>query len=203
MAVSKLRRIFMMISRGITDKTAVCVWPWEKPLIEEIHGGQAILVSIDDMCSKEGVKSTKKIKLKEGRRDQDGNEMIPEYAPDLRAQLTQMTLPSEDNNPMDDPAAEYGRMLDKYGQHPDIKIAVVDKVFNNERMFRQAMRDFAAGRTPDFLMDDEGSEEESSIAISDMDPEQLREMLNKLGVKFPPKASRAKLEELALDAVAG
>jgi hypothetical protein len=58
-----LKRIFITIRRGITDATAVCVFPWEKPLIEEIHGGNATLVTIDQMCSKDGVKSVKRLKL--------------------------------------------------------------------------------------------------------------------------------------------
>lgn len=191
----------MTIRRGITDATPVCVFPWEKPLIEEIHGGSAVVITIDQMCSKDGVKSVKKLKLHNtGRRDQDDKELTPEYAPDQRGQLEAMTLVDPDNNPLDDPAGEYARMMEKYGMHPKIELTVVEKVFGNERTFRSCMRDFAAGRTPDFLMEDDGLEGEKVIA--DMTAEELRAMLDKLGVTFPAKATRAKLEELAIDAQA-
>jgi hypothetical protein len=196
-----LKRIFITIRRGITDATAVCVFPWEKPLIEEIHSGNATLVTIDQMCSKDGVKSVKKLKLHNtGRRDQDDKPMAPEYAPDTRAQLEAMTNVDPDNNPMDDPAGEYARMAEKYGMHPKIELTVVEKVFGNERTFRSCMRDFAAGRTPDFLMEDDGEQGEKIVA--EMTAEELRVMLDGMGVKFPPKATRAKLEEIAVEAQA-
>ncbi len=196
-----LKRIFMTIRRGITDATAVCVFPWERPLIEEIHGGSADVVTIDQMCSKDGVKSVKKIKLREGRRDQDDKVMTPEDAPDMRAQLIAMCDVDPDNNPMDDPEGEYGRMMEKYGMHPKIELPVVEKVYGNSRTFRSCMRDFAAGRIPDFLSDQD-TEDQGPVAIADMTADQLREMLDGLGVKFPPKASRVKLEEIALEAQA-
>lgn len=195
-----LSRIFMTIKRGITDATAVCVFPWERPLIEEIHGGNATVVTIEQMCSKDGVKSSKRLKLNESRRDQDDSPMKPEYAPDMREQLEIMARVHPDNNPMDDPSGEYARLEGYYGMHPKIELSVVEKVYQNERFFRSCMRDFAAGRTPDFLMEDDG--EDGDKAIGDMTPDELREVLTKLGVAFPPKANRAKLEEMAVEAQA-
>lgn len=123
--------------------------------------------------------------------------MKPEYAPDLRQQLETMASVDPNDSPMDDPASEYGRMIEKYGMHPKIDLPVVEKVYGNERAFRSCMRDFGAGRTPDFLMEDDG--EEGEKAVADMTAEELRQLLDKMGVSFPPKASRTKLEEIALE----
>lgn len=194
--MSKLRRIFMTIKRGITDQTAVCVFPWEKPLIEEIHGGNAIEVSIDDMCSKEGVKVVKTIKLKE-RVDLNGEAMVPEQGLDLRARLTRMTMVDPEEDPSQDPDSEYGRMQEKYGMHPELPILVVEKVYGSARQFRVCVRDFAAGRVPDFLDDgavDDRSEDE--LAPAEMTMQQLRKALKARDIPYARTDTRDKLEEL-------
>jgi hypothetical protein len=102
---------------------------------------------------------------------------------------------------MDDPAAEYGRMADKYGMHPKIELSVVEKVFGNERTFRSCMRDFAAGRIPDFLKDDDG--EDGEKAIADMTCRRTARDARHARRQIPAQSdSRAKLEEIAVEAQA-
>lgn len=193
----------MLIDRGLTDKTPVCVYPWERPLVEEVHGTSAILITIDQMCDKTGAKSTKTLKLNGARRDQDDQPMTPEYAPDLRRQLEMMATVDPDNNPVDDPAAEWGRCVERYGMHDKVEVSVVEKVYGNERTFRACLRDFAVGRVPDFLnYDEEGGEEAEETPLVDMTKAELQEKLTAMGVKFSPSAGKEKLMDLATDAIA-
>lgn len=153
-----LQRIFMYISRGMTDKTAVCVFPWEKPLVEEIHGGQAVVVTIDEMCSKDGVakvQDIRKVVRLPKRKDQDGKEMIAERGLNQREQLELMQKVAPEDNPMHDLEGEWGRMIEKYGPHPEVKTSVAEKVYGRVGNFRLCCRDFAAGRVPAFLADND------------------------------------------------
>jgi len=197
----KLKRIFMTIRRGITDATLLCVFPWEKPLVEEIHGGSAVVVSIDDMCSLDGVKNVKKIKLKE-RVDLNDEPMVPSIGMTMRQQYEKMIEIDPEENPLQDPEAEFGRMAEKYGMHPDIAVPVVEKVYGSARNFRQCLREFAAGTTPEFLRDDDESlidaaSEETPIA--EMTATQMKATLDKRGVKYRANASKGDLEALLLN----
>lgn len=196
--MSKLKRIIVKIKRGVTDDTPVIVWPWEKPLIEEIHGGNSVEINVDDMVKLTGAKSVKTIKMQE-REDKDGKTVQAIAAPSPRDSILKMLDVDPENDPLDDPAQEWARMVQFYGMHPAIQISVVEKVYSNERLFRQCMRDFAAGRVPEFLADmDEAIEDEDNIPIAEMTITQLRDKAKALGIQFPPKTGRDRLEELIL-----
>lgn len=195
-----LKRIFMTVRRGTMDATAVCVMPWEKPLVEELHGGNAEIVTIDKLCNREGVSKTqavdKVIKLPV-RIDQKGNEVKSEVGLSQREQLERMLIVLPEDNPMDDPIGEFARMEQKYGMHPEVKLSVVEKVYGNVRQFRLCMRDFAAGRTPEFLQDFEASDE-GERPVSAMSDDEIKAALKKREIKFPKNAKRGMLEELYL-----
>lgn len=189
--MAKVKRIFMTVRRGITDSTLLCVFPWEKPILEEIHGDKVNLISIEDMCSMEGVKSVKKIKIVHSN----------DLGLTLRQQYEAMCEVDEDDNPLQDADSEYGRMAEKYGMHVTLDMPNVEKVYGSVRNFKMVLRDFAQGKTPAFLEDvDINDDDASEIAIADMTIPQLRERLNKVGIKYSPKANREQLQELLVEA---
>ena len=62
-----------LVDFDMTDKTAVCIYPWEKPILEQIHGGAVDEASIDEMCSLKGsIKVEKNV-----HKRQDGVESEP------------------------------------------------------------------------------------------------------------------------------
>jgi hypothetical protein len=196
---TKLKRIFMTIRRGMTDKTAVCVFPWERPLIEEIHGASAEVISIDEMCSEEGVKSVqsarKAVGLKMTRVGVDGREIKADVGLDLRGQLEAQARVAEEDDPTDNAMGEYGRMVDKYGMHPKVDMPVVERVYGGERVFRKCLREFAAGRTPEFL-DDGGAQAEPSDEEVEMSRDELKRKLRDRGIPFKENALQHVLERL-------
>lgn len=195
----------MTIKRGITDATLMCVYPWERPLIEEIHGGNAVVISIDSLCSTEGVKNVKPIKPKE-RVDLNGKKMVADMGGTQRQKYEAMVAVDPEENPLQDPDAEWGRMVERYGMHPDIKVTVVEKVYGSSRMFRQCMREFAAGKVPEFLRDDDAEDSTvddvagETLAVADMTAEQMRKELTERGVTFKKGAARDDLEALLMEA---
>jgi hypothetical protein len=131
--MAAVNRIFIKIKRGMTDTTSVCVFPWEKPLVEEIHGGNARVVTIDDMCNQEGVQSVKPLEMKT-RLDRHGEEITAAQGLSPREQLVAMTKVAGASNPFADPLAEWGRLEMVYGANED-GIPVVEKVYLNIQEF--------------------------------------------------------------------
>lgn len=178
-------RIFMTISRGMTDKTLVCVFPWEKALMEEAHGEAAQVVTIDAMCNDDGVKSVRKVALKHA------SQGVKE-APSLRAQLEAMCVVEADEDPKNDLASEYGRMEQKYGMHPDVKMTVVSKVYGGPTAFAQAVRPFLGSKPPKGMafpgdVGDEPAPREkpsTSKPVSEMGRKDLEAWLTKNGLEF-------------------
>lgn len=204
-------RIFMTINRGMTDETAVCVFPWERPLLEEVHASGASVVTIDAMCSKDGIASVKPIKMPTSAPDQDGNERHPEKAPGLREQLEAMCRVKPDDDPFGDLATEWGRLLEKYGMHPDVQVPVAEKVFATMGQWRRMIQAYRGAKPPavdPFYGDgEEVGEGEAELdqdkAPAEMTYEELKAACKSRGLEFKGNASRELLEELLTDAIAG
>lgn len=202
-------RIFMTINRGITDETPVCVYPWERPLLEEIHGAGAQPVSIEEMCSMKGVKSVAEIKLPSGgeRETPNGEQAKVERAPGLREQLVAMTRVAPENDPANDVDTEWGRLLERYGMHPKVEMPVVEKVYGSLPAFRKVVRAYR-GSTPPRVdpiegMEDAGAAPDVSdeLAPADMSVPQLKAALGARDIEYKKSAKREELEELLTNAI--
>lgn len=128
-------RIFLNVKRGTMDATAVCVYPWEKRLLEHIHGQEVEEVSIDEMSVVKGFIKKEKIKFK-----YDG---VP--GPDLRQQLECMIYVDPEEDPAMDPASEYGRLESVYGMDAEVKMAVVTVIYGHfdSGGFEKILQEFA------------------------------------------------------------
>lgn len=137
-----MEKVFMLIQRGLTDRTPVCVFPWEQPILEEIHGGNAQPVTIDGLCDLQGASKVTKMKMLHPK---------AEEGPTMREQYEAMVKVDAETSPLNDPEAEFGRMVEVYGMHVNVKLPNVEKVFGSPAGFRKAMRDYAHGNVPDFV----------------------------------------------------
>lgn len=165
----------MNIRRGITDATPVCVFPWEKPILEEIHGGNAEPVTIDEMCSMKGFVKATKIKLRHSK----------DYPPSLREQLLLMAeVQDEDEDPMQDLDAEFGRLANKYGMHPHLPIPMVEKVYGSPNHFKIAVQSMIEDMRP------EPAPERS------LTRQELLRQLKEMGVKTDIHMTRDDLQRL-------
>ena len=200
-------RIFMRISRGMTDATAICVYPWEKALVEEVHGGAAIVTTIDEMCNLQGGKA-KPIKPPIASKHAREKEM--DKVPSLREQLEAMCVVDPEADPIHDLEAEWGRMIDKYGMHIKIPITNAEKVYGNFGIFRRFCLAHKGTKPPveeveigmgvmPYQGDDTPAEDKP---IAELDRAELVKRLTKEGVQFKRNASIEKLRELAETALA-
>lgn len=186
-----MEKVFMLIQRGLTDKTPVCVWPWEQPILEEIHGGNAVAVTIDEMCDLKTPVKVKEIKLRHST----------EKIPGLRQQLEAMVKINPEANPLDDPEAEYARLENCYGRHLQVNLPNVTKVYGSIGNFRRAMRDYANGRVPDFLDVAGPIEVPGEKKTADMTDAEIRAVLKEKKIPVPKNADREDLEELLTGSV--
>lgn len=194
----QLRRIFGHTTRGMTDKTLVCVFPWEAAILQEIHGSNFVEVSIDELSSlKDAVKVTN-TKLKHADKP----------APDLRGQYELMAT-TFDVNPLQYPQMEYQRLRELYGMHLEVNLPNVEKVYGSEAQFRNMLVNFvASGGTmtdgeavsTDPVIDTDGDEDETPIA--ELSVKEIKDKLRAAGVDFAGNASRAVLEDLLVTATA-
>jgi len=190
-----MQKVFMLIQRGMTDRTPVCVFPWEKPVLEEIHGGNAQEISLDELCDLKGAAKIEKIKPRE--RFVDGVKIKAEEVPPMRAQYEAMLKIDPDENPLDDPESEFGRLAEKYGMHINVNLPNVEKVYGSVGNFRRAMREYANGRTPDFVGESGPIRAEKPVA--EMSLHELKAALKEKGIKFGGNSGREALEELYAD----
>lgn len=110
------QRIFCTVTRGMTDKTAVCVYPWELACLERIHGGDVRVVSIAEMSALgPAVRVEKQKMLHEG---------VVE-GQTLKQQLERMAYVDPELDPAQDPEAEYHRLEERYGMDNEVKMSVV------------------------------------------------------------------------------
>lgn len=181
------RRVFLNVRRGMTDATAVCVYPWEKKLLEHIHGQEVEEVSIDEMAAvKDGVIKKEKVKFK-----YDG---LP--GPDLRQQLEGMAYVDPEEDPANDPGAEYGRLADKYGADASFDMSVVERVYGRfdsgafENMLKEHLKDRAP--KPSHL---KAKGEGLDKAPAQMNVGELRQALSERGIKFKVTEGAVALRE--------
>lgn len=193
----ELKKVFMLIKRGLTDNTPVCVYPWEVPILNEIHAGNAQLVTIDQLCDLKGGVA-KEIKPK--KREVNGRVFTADRSPTLREQFESLTKVDPELNPLKDPAAEFARLCALYGMHTDIPLPNAEKVYGSLVGFRAAMKEYAAGRSPDVAGETGPIEEEKPVA--EMSDVELKEKLKEMKIPFSKKATREELEDLLTEAIA-
>lgn len=177
------RRVFATVTRGMTDKTAVCVFPWELDLLGHIHGDQVEQVSIDQMCSMQGAVKVEKVKLKH----------TDQHAPDLRAQFEAMCYVDPDEDPANDPQSEYNRMAEKYGMDKDFPMPVVERIFGQfgSGGFEARVKLAAKDSMPKPKVLQEGEDPER--APVDMTVGELRKVLTSRGIKWTPREGHEQL----------
>jgi hypothetical protein len=179
------QKVFLKVNRGMTDKTLVCVYPWEKSLIESVHAQDCEPVSIDEMCSMKDVVKIEKQKLNHGDR----------FAPGLRDQLIEMATVHPEEDPANDPATEYGRMADKYGMDKDIPIPVVTRVYGefSSGAFTEALKKFKSEMPHGELVK---GVPKSATHVAKMSVAELRDECARRGIGFTTEMSKAQLQEL-------
>lgn len=190
------RRIFVTVRRGITDATAVCIFPWEKAILERIHGGEVTEVSIDEMCDLKGPVKVEKVKISRSMKDSDEVDAgLP-----LRAQLEAMVIVHEDDDPASDADAEYSRLEQKYGMDKDIPMPVVTVVYGQQNSgafaaaVREAQKQAPAKASAKAIKLDK--------PIEDMTINELRSKLRAEGIDFEPTATKAELVDKLATATA-
>ncbi len=181
------RRVFAVIGRGMTDKTAVCVYPWELPILQLVHQQEVVEVPIDDMCKmKDGV-------LKVEKQKQKHSKVLP---PDLRSQYEIMAYVEPDEDPASDPAGEYERMANKYGMDKELPIPCVARVYGEftSGAFIAALKEHGKERMPKpahLKAADEGL----GKAPDQMSIGELRDALKERGVAWKITEGKAALAE--------
>lgn len=186
------RRVFVRVRRGPMDNTAVCVFPWEMPILQLVHMQEVAEVSIDEMATqKEGVVKIEKLKLKH----------TDKPAPNLRSQLEMMAYVEPEEDPVNDPSTEYGRLAEKYGMDKDLPIPCVTRIYGEYSeggAFTAAIGKYAKDRQPKpsaLKAMDEGL----GKAPSQMSIKELRDALKERSVDWKVTESKAdlvaKLEE--------
>lgn len=187
------RRHFALIERGMTDKTAVCVYPWELPILLLVHGGNVEEKSIDELCAmKEGVIKVEKLKLKHTEHP----------APGLREQYEIMAYVAPDEDPALDPAAEYDRLAMRYGMDKDLPIACVTRVYGefSSGAFTSKLEEHAEDRAPKptYL---KAVDEGMSRAPADMKVGELRKELTARSIKWAVRDDQPTLARKLEDAL--
>lgn len=169
------RRIFVKVNRGMTDATAVCIYPWERDILQLVHGQDCEEVTIDQMCSMKDVVKVEKLKFNHSN----------ETPPSLRDQLIAMATVEPEADPALDPQTEYGRMVEKYGMDKDLPIPCATRVYGEftSGTFASKLKHYA----------DEGA---PSISVETMTVSEMREELKRRGTHFPPEANKTVLREL-------
>lgn len=180
------RRIFMTVTRGMTDKTPVCIYPWEKRLLELIHGGDVQEVSIDEMCSLSGAVKIERVKQPRIGKNPDDPESDPALT--LRQQMEAMVVVDPDYDPAQDPAGEYGRLIDKYGMDKDMPLPVVTRIYGefDSGTFAAALE--AAAKTDE--------PRKPSKPVADMSINELRAELTARGIDFDRTATKEEMRDL-------
>lgn len=179
-------RIFCNVKRGITDATAVCVYPWEKRLLQHIHGPEVEEVSIDKMSDIKGFIKKEKIKFK-----YDGV-----AGPDLRQQLEGMVYVDPEDDPALDPASEYARLEGVYGMDNEVKMAVVTVIYGHfdSGGFEKVLQEFAQQKAAK-PMHMKAAGEGLDKAPSKMNVGELREALTARNIDWETSEGKSILRE--------
>lgn len=179
------RRVFVTVNRGMTDSTSVCVFPWEVDILKLVHGDGVEEVTIDKMCEIKGAVRVEKLKQKHSN-------VAP---PSLREQLEAMTYVDPEQDPANDPAAEFERLAVKYGMDKEMPMSCVERVYGQftSGAFESKLKQFAKDRAPAPAV--QGAEDGEELAS--LTREELREACRERGIPFKAtesaEALRAKL----------
>jgi hypothetical protein len=164
--------MFVKVNRGMTDATMVCIFPWEKRVLELVHGQDTTEVTIDELCSTRDVVKVEKIKLNHATA----------HAPDQRAQYEAMCEVDPEEDPADNPEGEYSRLIEKYGMDKDLPIPAVTRIFGefSSGAFTAALKEFKKESVPKVG---------PSIA-------ELRAKCAEMGIDYTAAATRPQLQAL-------
>lgn len=182
------RRVFALVKRkGNMDETAVCVFPWELPILQLIHGQEIKEATIESMSTfgkAQGVVKIQKEKLK----------YRGEGAPSIKDQLEIMAYVDPDEDPALDPATEWNRMVEKYGMDTEMPVPVVERVYGQMEggRWEKALREAAKERStkPVYL---KAIDEGMGKPPKQMTVAELRDELDKRGVTWVPKQKKEEL----------
>lgn len=176
----------------MTDKTPVCIYSWEKPILEQVHGGGVEEVTIEQMCDMKDAVKVEKAKI--ARAMPSGEKA--DSAMSLRAQLEAMAEVDPENDPADDPAAEYSRLVDKYGMDKEIPLPVVTRVYGefNSGAFAAALKAAALEGKP--------ARAPEGKPVEKMGINEIRSALRDAGIEFDQTAGKAELADLLVTATA-
>lgn len=191
------RRIFVTVSRGMTDKTAVCIFPWEAEVLSLVHGQEITEVSIDQMCDMQGAIKVEKQRLKHAK----------VQPPTLREQLEAMAYVDPEEDPCNDPAAEYSRLTEKYGMDKEFPMPVVERIFGQfgSGAFAAKLKEHAEERAPKpaWLKAAQAEEGGDTVELdpSTMSRDALRQALRDRGIGFKATDGREALAEKLQEAL--
>lgn len=155
------KRVVAIIDRGnLVDKTPVCVWAHEIPILEAIHGN-VIVPEREKLAEKDVaivIKSTGQVvdpKSQSMRLEKKGDKEIVVITSMLEGKAKTFTeeverIPLAEliaqqlrlNEPFDgDPEDEYNRLQRLYGMHPKIEISMVEHIYGrmSEGRFEKAL----------------------------------------------------------------
>jgi hypothetical protein len=158
------KRVLALVQRSgngsnVTDRTPTVVWEHEVPLLEEVHGEGAIEVieDIDDLLDKSIVR---------GRKENIEHIVKTHGINDVFH---------------GDPFEEYQRLATKFGQHTEVRMSVVEKVYG---AYRDGAFKTACGGGEDY--------EEMTI-------HQLRALCDELGIAYRASDKRVHLAAVIRD----
>jgi len=180
-------RIFLNVRRGMTDATAVCVYPWEKRVLELVHGQDVEEVTIDEMADvKDGVVKKERVRV-------HGHLL---QGPDLRQQLEAMAYVDPEEDPALDPASEYNRLAEKYGADKEFPMLVVERIYGqfDSGGFAKVLKEFSeeSAPKPSHL---KASDEGLLTPPNKMKVGELRQALTERGVEWDVSEGKKELRE--------
>jgi len=178
------KKIFLNVRRGMTTAAPIAVFPWEKRILEHVHGQECEIVSIDEMCSIEGAVKVEKIKMRHG-----------EPAPSQREQLVRMCAVDPEDDPLLDPSAEYARLEGCYGMDHDLPITNIERVYGafNSGQFTTVVRDAQEPEELDVL--EAGGALDTEEDLESLSVAQLRDIAAARDVKIVAGWSKAQVIE--------
>lgn len=174
-----IAQIIVHVRRGLTDNTAAMVYPWEVPILEIIHGEGNVVESDES-----DVETTAYMKRSPVNQPVDTVLPLLNGAEEIR----------EAYDPSRDIAGEYGRMINKYGMHPDNPLPVVEYVYGQLKtgQFEAAVLDCM----PDSLREGREATLLADGGADGMSGAQVRTALDKRKIPFQRTASVTKLRKI-------
>jgi hypothetical protein len=181
-------RVFMLVRRGKMDETPVCVYPWEKPILELIHGQDIEFVTIDDMAEvRDGVAKIELAKLNYSKF----------HGPSLKQQLEGMAYVNPEADPAKDPASEWNRLIEKYGADEELPLPVVERVYGafDGGRFTAVLETFGKESMPK-PAHLKAAEEGLGKPVDQMTVSEIRAALDERDVPYERNATKKQLIEL-------